>query len=363
MCAFNVRIPNIYVYWLCCYVAQISNNSQICRLWNLSIASVLALTVSNVLLTVRLLHNADCPPVAGSAQLFANSAGDAATGTGDRAVPHAPPLPSPTPCVAYVISDQTNQSDRPVFSALNLNLGRWDARRLYKIFDYAVVGDRFNELSQNYSVCLATQSSLEKLASLVQVAEHWSGPISAALFAAGNDELYLLQLFVTYMRRCFAPVRDRVSFHLAVPRGRAPSQQRTWLDVHSSQFDCGQPERTLGALLHYRSAETAKWRLKNPYPQNHLRNVARKGCQAEQVMLVDVDIVPSAGFARQLDTFIRTGPRCAACAYVIPTYELDPRAKFPTDKADLIRLSRKGLARPFHHKVFIYNQFATNISR
>jgi N-acetyllactosaminide beta-1,3-N-acetylglucosaminyltransferase len=51
------------------------------------------------------------------------------------------------------------------------------------------------------------------------------------------------------------------------------------------------------------------------------------------------------------------------CAYVIPTYELDERVLFPRNKSDLIRMARKGLARPFHHRVFIYNQFATNFSR
>lgn len=336
---------------------------QICRLWNLGIASILALVISNILLTVRLLHNGDCASPASS------------LATSHHDIPHAPPLQpvTQTPCIAYVFSEQTNQSDMPVFAALNLNLGRWDTRRLYKIFDYAVIGDRFTELSQNYTTCLATQSSLEKIHSLIQVAEHWSGPISAAVFAAGNDELYLLQLYLTYLRQCYAAVRDRVTFHLAVPRQRMPSQQRTWLNVHASQFNCGEPTQTLQALLKYRTAATAKWRLKNPYPQNHLRNVARKGCQAEHVFLVDVDIVPSLGFAEQLEVFMRnasaadgvvgTPASCARCAYVIPTYELDTRAKFPVDKADLIRLSRKGLARPFHHKAFIYNQFATNISR
>jgi N-acetyllactosaminide beta-1,3-N-acetylglucosaminyltransferase len=50
------------------------------------------------------------------------------------------------------------------------------------------------------------------------------------------------------------------------------------------------------------------------------------------------------------------------CAYVIPTYELDERVNFPRNKTDLIRLAKKGLARPFHHRVFIYNQYATNFS-
>lgn len=279
-------------------------------------------------------------------------------------VPRAPPL-THLPCISYIISDQQNQSDRPVFATLNLNLGRWDSRRQYRIFDYAVLGERFIELSHNGSVCLATQSSLEKLFSLVQVAKNWSGPMSAAIFAAGNDELYLLQLYITFLRKCYPAIRDQVSFHLAYPRARPLSQMRSWIDVHSSHFDCSQPARTLTELLKYRSPETSKWRLKNAYPQNHLRNVARKGCQNDYVFLTDVDIVPSANFAEHLNKFLRTAKCQSAspCAYVIPTYELDNRVKFPRDKPDLIRLAKKGLARPFHHKVFIYNQFATNISR
>lgn len=328
---------------------------QICRLWNLSIASVLALTVSNVLLTVRLLHNADCPTYGEASAL----------GSADEVVsvlPRAPPL-TPSPCIEYIISDQTNASDRPVFSNLNLKLGRWDAHRMYKYFDFAVIGERFVELSEEYSVCLATQSSLEKLYSLVQVAHHWSGPISAAIFAAGNDELYLLQVYVSYLRKCYPAVRDAVSFHLAYPKDRPPSLLRSWLDVQASKFNCAQPEKTLSELMKYRTAETTKWRIKNAYPQNHLRNVARKGCQNGYVFLTDVDIIPSVNFAEHLNKFLRTTKCQNSCAYVIPTYELDNRVKFPKDKLDLIRLAKKGLARPFHHKVFIYNQFATNFSR
>lgn len=70
---------------------------------------------------------------------------------------------------------------------------RWDTRHMYKMIDHALVGSLFNELSAKHSVCLATQSSLEKLHSLVQVAHHWTGPISAALFAAGDEEFSILQ--------------------------------------------------------------------------------------------------------------------------------------------------------------------------
>jgi beta-1,4-glucuronyltransferase 1 len=105
-----------------------------------------------------------------------------------------------------------------------------------------------------------------------------------------------------------------------------------------------------------------------PYPQNFLRNVARKNCQTFYTFLTDVDIIMSANlnFAEKLDKFLRNA-KCPymnnLCAYVIPTYELDERVRFPRNKSDLIRLANKGLARPFHNKVFIYNQFATNFSR
>ena len=48
-------------------------------------------------------------------------------------------------------------------------LGRWDSRRVLKMFDLALVGSRFAQLSEEYKVTLATQTSLERLHSLVQV--------------------------------------------------------------------------------------------------------------------------------------------------------------------------------------------------
>jgi beta-1,4-glucuronyltransferase 1 len=200
------------------------------------------------------------------------------------------------------------------------------------------------------------------------VSHHWSGAISATVFAAGDDELYLLQIYLTYLRRCFKTIRERVSFHLSFPKDRAPSNIR---GIHLSdlaKFSCAKPEQTLNEIMKQRTAETKKWRIKYPYPQNFLRNVARKNCQTYFTFLTDVDIIVSANlnFAEQLAKFLRK-TKCSAlnnlCAYVIPTYELDERVRFPRNKTDLIRLANKGLARPFHNKVFIYNQFATNFSR
>ena len=174
----------------------------------------------------------------------------------------------------------------------------------------------------------------------------------------------MLQIYLSYLRSCFRTIRERVSFHLAYPKDRSPSHLK---GIHHSDFtkyDCAKPEATLNELLKQRTGETNKWRVKNPYPQNHLRNVARKGCQNDNVFLTDVDIIPSVNFAEHLDKFLRNQKKTSLLtAYVIPTYELDERVRFPRNKTDLIRLANKGLARPFHHKVFIYNQYATNFTR
>ena len=333
-----------------------------CRLWNLSIVSVLILTFSNILLTIRLLHSTDCSrqsPAPDPLRLQQQHVQDTRT-AGQN---HDPSL-QPPPC------KQANWTNGPPATVavtntnifhIDLRLGRWDARRLYKLFDFALPGDRFAELSERYSVCLATQSSLEKLQSLVQVAHHWSGPISAAVFAAG-DEYPLLQLYISFLRRCFPVVRDRVSFHLAYPKDLPPLQ--TLPNFPSKlNLDCRRPEAALTGLVRLRKSETVKWRTKFPYPQNHLRNLARRNCQTSYVFLTDVDIIPSARLAEGLDVFLSNVKCTNLCAYVIPTYELDERVNFPRNKTDLIRLAKKGLARPLHHKVFIYNQYATNFSR
>ncbi|CAB0009512.1 unnamed protein product [Nesidiocoris tenuis] len=295
-----------------------------CKLWNVSVLSILVLTACNVLLMLRLLHT-ECTNIS------------------------ADSVPKPHPPLPPLILDNVVISNvSPIFN-VDPRLGRWDTRHTYKMIDHALVGTLFTELSESFSVCLATQTSLEKVHSLVQVAHHWNGPISAALFAAGDEEFSILQ------------VRERVSFQLAFPKEKIPT---TSLFVEtSSHLDCTRPEASLGKLLKKRSPDIVRWRLRNPYPQNHMRNLARKNCQSPHVFLTDVDIIPSTNLADGLNNFFKTENCNALCAYVVPTYELDDRVQFPRNKTELVRLTGRGLARPFHHKVFIYNQFATNFSR
>ncbi|PSN39741.1 hypothetical protein C0J52_19960 [Blattella germanica] len=242
---------------------------------------------------------------------------------------------------------------------VDFHLGRWDRKRLYKFFDFVLPGDRFSELSEKYSICLATQSSIERLDSLVQVVNRWPGTISVSVFIAGN-EYALLEFYVSYLRQCFPQIRERVSFHLAYSPAHPPTEDP--FNFIISQ-DCNNPEDVLKELVQYRTQETTNWKQNSTYPQNHLRNHARKNCQTSHVFLTDIDIIPSIGMLESVDVFIKSKPCEKLCAFVVPVYEVDESADFPKHKSEMIELVKAGLARPFHEKIFKPAQTPTDYKR
>ncbi|KAJ8918084.1 hypothetical protein NQ315_011541 [Exocentrus adspersus] len=304
-----------------------------CRLWNISISALVFLTLYNTMLTLKLMYAPACTK------------------------PH---VPAPKPKIIYQKCDHEDEKPEHYFVNLDLSLGRWDDRHKYKLFDNIFVGDKYVLLNGLYKTCLATQSSLDKMDSLIEVSKHWNGPISLATFAASDEELNSVLLYITYLRKCDKKIKDKVAFHIMITKERMPKEYV--IDFQKLQeLDCNNPS---GVLHQFRQQfPRNKWRAKLPYPQNHLRNLARKNCQSNYVFLTDVDIVPSKGMAEALDEFLEKSECKGKCAYVVPTYELDERVLFPPNKTELIRLANKGLARPFHHKVFIYNQYATNFTR
>ncbi|CAG9791712.1 unnamed protein product [Diatraea saccharalis] len=298
--------------------------------WSIVTIAAIALIIYNAAANVWLLRPPSCPV-------------------------HTTPSPTePSTCEPCIDTAPNTALDDDPVGRIDLRLGRWDGSRSYKMFDYAAVGDMYAELSSNRHVTLATQSSIERLHELLRIAAHWSGPISVAVFVAG-DELRLLRAFATWLFRCQPEVYSRLAIHVAMPAERPG----VYGFVPSWNKDCSSRP-----LPGERRADTVAWRARHPYPQNHLRNLARRNCHTPYVFLVDVDIVPSKGMSEALDNFLATVPRCSLCAYVVPTYELDKRvANFPANKSELLRLSKNKLAIPFHRKVFIYNQYASNFSR
>ena len=237
------------------------------------------------------------------------------------------------------------------------NPSRSDPKRRYKFLDSFWPGNKFLELSEKYTVSIATQSSLERLHSIVKVSQHWTGPISLAVFVAG-EEFLLTELYITYLRQCFPHIKDQISFHLAYSLDYPPSDGPK-LEFHFKQ-DCSNSEAVLLDLLKYRSQRTTSWRENAHYPQNHLRNQARANCQTEYIYLIDVDIIPSIDMADKLDQFLRKSQCDKLCAYVIPVYEIDDKAAFPRNKSEMLKLATNGMARPFYQEINRNSQSSTN---
>jgi N-acetyllactosaminide beta-1,3-N-acetylglucosaminyltransferase len=243
---------------------------------------------------------------------------------------------------------------------VNLSLARWDKKHLYKFFDSVLSGDKFTELSEKYIVTIATQSSLEKLYSLVEVSQHWTGPISVSVFVV-YEEFLLTELYIAYLRKCLHQVRDQISFHLVHPSDYPPINYSNY--TFNYNYSCKNPESVLSELLKRRNSTTTELKNKILYPQNHLRNHARRNCKTEYIFLTDVDIIPSIGMADILDVFLRNSECEKLCAYVIPVYEISKNVTFPQNKSEMITLANNGLARPFHQKIYADGHFSTNYSR
>ena len=109
------------------------------------------------------------------------------------------------------------------------------------------------------------------------------------------------------------------------------------------------------------------WRPSYPYPQNLLRNLAKKGCQTNYTFISDIDMVPSPGMDLQLESFLRKDQErnnCTQCAFVIPTYEISLNSShLPRSKTELGEFLKKKKARQFHQEIWPLNQQSSDLKR
>ena len=249
---------------------------------------------------------------------------------------------------------------KPTNLNMEVGVGRHDRSHEFLIYDSVVVGPKFSSLSSSLGVTLTTQTSVDRLHWLPLVSAAWSGPVSVAVFVP-DKEFDICQAYISYLRSCYQPIRDNVLFSLVHPVQRPPRSARidttTWLQP------CHHPEDVLKSLTRQVfTREYAAWRTGYNYPQNHLRNIARQNSITYYTMSLDVDIIPSPGMAKHLSMFLNSNT-CSKCAFVVPTYEIHDKAELPANKSELLHLIKMLRAQPFHSKVFLHNQFATNFSQ
>lgn len=249
----------------------------------------------------------------------------------------------------------------------NQSSSRTDSKRTYIIHDNVIVGNAYGHYGDSAYVTLTTQCSVDKLNMLFEMGDTWRAPMSIAVFVPGLD-FYIAKVYIAYLRLCSQVIRTNATFHFLYHRDMAPPEAYGSEHAHDHQAlpSCSRSHEALPLLMRYRTGTFKRWWQQALHPQNHLRNVARKGVRTDFHFLTDIDILPVRQLAQDLDVFLRgTNPAifCPKCVYVVPTYEMSEKLPLPRNKAELLERINRKQSRPFHAKVFIHNQYATNHSQ
>lgn len=187
-----------------------------------------------------------------------------------------------------------------------------------RIYDHFRLGSDWENLREKYNICIATQSTLERLYWLPQLLEHWSGPLSLALHLTSVEEWLIFNLFNCYLSRCHPSYKERVALHLSFPSKGTQHERNLQLnedilsgwkvnsleEVVWENGSCPDAKKYLNLLIKtFPIMDPEKLAMKEVYPQNHLRNIARKGCSVPWTLSTDIDIIPSEGMADMLQKF------------------------------------------------------------
>ena len=248
---------------------------------------------------------------------------------------------------------------------LDLSQGVFDQARLFRSHMFSLTGSQWAELSTSRLVCLGAQTSVDRLYELTELITNWSGPMSISVFVP-DIELGIGLKYIQYLRSCYPAIEKQVSFHLTYPADH-PGLQDVSFDELVGKLDCKQPKQVMKYLLEKRDEEMMGWRPSYPYPQNLLRNLAKKGCQTNYTYIPDIDMVPTPGMDLKLETFLlkdQERNNCTHCAFVIPTYEISLNAShLPQSKAELLDFLKEKQARQFHQALYSINQKSSNLLR
>ncbi len=181
-------------------------------------------------------------------------------------------------------------------------------------------GNRYNSEGDS-DITLVTQLNTERLYMIERLCDHWSGPMSVALYAS-EDEMSNIFLFV---RRNITNCKN-IALHIG-----------------------------------YRDNN---FRL---YPYNHLRNIALRQVTTPFVYLLDVDFIPVKSSYQTIKGFLEN--KLLEDDYfldqilVIPAFETFLTTfNMPLDKNELIALWDNNTVEQFHLKFFIFGHRPTNYS-
>lgn len=138
------------------------------------------------------------------------------------------------------------------------------------------------------------------------------------MYIRSSEEWLIFHLYLCYLSRCHPQFNNQVSIHIAVPdqvgvlnvdETLLRQWNYTWDQVeeaHRTGLICPSNKFYLDYLMR-KFPTLSKWKLKlkEVYPQNVMRNIARKACPTQWTYSADIDLIPSNGMADKLQEFYK----------------------------------------------------------
>lgn len=229
---------------------------------------------------------------------------------------------------------------------------------------------------RNDDVSLASHASIDQLHYLLSLTQRWHGLISISLFVATLQQLSMAVEVILLLRYCNFDVRHKTSFHLVYPLSLTAEfnsyKGDSWkwssmleLNLYSRSFvsneNCKNIQSSIRNLI---KPSSTNYNHRVPYPNNLLRNVARRYASTEYTLVIDIDLMPSANLYEDFIEFILRRKQESEnddrkVIFVVPTFEIDLKQSgsldekdrlklFPSDKHELIEQIQNKTVRPFY---------------
>ncbi|KAL0970131.1 hypothetical protein UPYG_G00237560 [Umbra pygmaea] len=245
--------------------------------------------------------------------------------------------------------------------------GIFDASGQYRVYKNLIKSDFFNNQkpgadASSPHLTLATHTSINNLHHLDSLLERWQNPLSVAIFAHGQDVKFATAL--VYALSIFCPqIQALVDFHLVCHSGEIanfPEQDR---EQFAGLEDCD----SVFARLEMHRDRYQNYAIGGngnvSYPNNLLRNVARGGTDANYILVIDIDMVPSADLHQQFLALVTRRKPATDEVFVLPAFEIRHMRKMPATKSELVQLYQVGEVRPFYEELCPRCQAPTNYSQ
>ncbi|KAJ8919402.1 hypothetical protein NQ315_016495 [Exocentrus adspersus] len=193
-------------------------------------------------------------------------------------------------------------------------------------------------------VTYATHITADFVNYIPELIRYWDGLISVAAFVPDTDVALVLEQINQY---CYClPGMSRVSVHLVYHKKLPPSRKDVYftrpdncvLD-DSSKLETHRPSRNFDESV--------------IYPINVCRNVARTASMTDNVLVSDIQLMPSEHLAKRFwDMMIDFKyADCPNKVFVVPIFEVASTQEVPRTKKQLVQLVKEKKAVYFHRLV------------